>query len=189
MRHDLEIGYLVIEVPDPNSLTPVFADVVGLIPGSTTEPGAGAWRDDDRASRLIVTPGPANDAVAVGFEAVDADAFDTTVARLRAIGAAITDAADDAAGRNVTRMVRTKAPWGIDVEIVLGLADAPDPFVSELVPGGFLTDGVGFGHVVFATTAFDESHAFLVDGLGFAQSDWLETELAPGINLEVRFYH
>jgi 2,3-dihydroxybiphenyl 1,2-dioxygenase len=72
---------------------------------------------------------------------------------------------------------------------VLGLADAPAPFASDLVPGGFLTDGVGFGHVVFATTAFDESHAFLVDGLGFAQSDWLETELAPGINLEVRFYH
>ena len=27
------------------------------------------------------------------------------------------------------------------------------------------------------------------NGLGFARSDWLETELAPGINLEVRFYH
>ena len=70
-----------------------------------------------------------------------------------------------------------------------GLADAPTPFSSALVPGGFLTDGVGFGHAVFATTAFDESHAFLIDGLGFAQSDWLETELAPGIDLEVRFYH
>ena len=57
------------------------------------------------------------------------------------------------------------------------------------MPGGFLTEGVGFGHVVFATTAFDESHRFLIDGLGLAQSDWLEMELAPGIELEVRFYH
>ena len=47
----------------------------------------------------------------------------------------------------------------------------------------------GFGHVVFATTAFDESDRFLTDGLGLAQSDWLETELAPGYQLEVRFYH
>jgi len=69
------------------------------------------------------------------------------------------------------------------------LADAPRPFSSALVPGGFLTDGVGFGHAVFATTAFEESHAFLINGLGFGQSDWLETEIAPGIDLEVRFYH
>src|SRR3546814_11993521 len=37
--------------------------------------------------------------------------------------------------------------------------------------------------------AFDESQAFLTDGLGFTQSDWLETEIAPGIDLEVRFFH
>jgi 2,3-dihydroxybiphenyl 1,2-dioxygenase len=48
---------------------------------------------------------------------------------------------------------------------------------------------VGFGHVVFATTAFEASAAFLTDGLGFEQSDWLEMEIAEGIVLEVRFYH
>ncbi|HVT77491.1 MAG TPA: VOC family protein, partial [Acidimicrobiales bacterium] len=69
------------------------------------------------------------------------------------------------------------------------LADAPTPFHSDLAPGGFLTEGVGFGHAVFATTAFDESVAFLTDGLGFEQSDWLEMELGPGIELEVRFFH
>src|SRR3546814_14382938 len=37
--------------------------------------------------------------------------------------------------------------------------------------------------------AFDESQAFLTDGLGFTQSDWLETEIAPGIDLEVRFFY
>ena len=36
MRHQLELAYLGIEVPDPASLTPFFADVVGLVPG---EPG------------------------------------------------------------------------------------------------------------------------------------------------------
>jgi 2,3-dihydroxybiphenyl 1,2-dioxygenase len=52
-----------------------------------------------------------------------------------------------------------------------------------------LTNGVGFGHTVFATVAFEESHAFLVDGLGFGQSDWIVFEIAEGIELEVRFYH
>jgi len=187
MTHEIELGYLVLEVPDPGTLAPVFADVVGLIPGEPTPSGAATWRNDRRANRLLVQSGAANDAVAIGIEAVDAAAFDATVARLRGIGADLADA--NGADRRVHRLVRTTAPWGVDVELVLQLADAPNAFSSPLVPGGFLTDGVGFGHAVFATTAFDESHAFVVDGLGFSQSDWLETELAPGINLEVRFYH
>jgi catechol 2,3-dioxygenase-like lactoylglutathione lyase family enzyme len=52
-----------------------------------------------------------------------------------------------------------------------------------------VTDGTGFGHVVFATTAFDASHRFVTEGLGLRQTDWLETEIAAGIELEIRFYH
>lgn len=180
MEHRLELGYLVLEVPDPDTLTPVFADVVGLVPGGPAGGGARTWRNDGRASRVVVRPGPAGDAVAVGFEAVDAEALAATVERLRAYGAEVEE---------IDGGVRTVAPWGTAVEVVAGLAEADEPFASPLVPGGFLTDGVGFGHVVFATTAFDESVAFLTAGLGFAQSDSLRMELAPGIELEVRFFH
>ncbi len=66
MNHQIELGYLVLELPEPDTITPVLADVVCLIPG---EPAAGAltWRDDARAQRIVVRPGKANDAVAVGF--------------------------------------------------------------------------------------------------------------------------
>jgi 2,3-dihydroxybiphenyl 1,2-dioxygenase len=180
MNHQLELGYVVIEVPDPDTLSPVLADVVGLVPGE----GAHAWRNDGRARRVVIAAGPRNDVVALGIEAVDEAVFTSTVARLGA-----TEDPDAAADRRVARLARAAAPWGGDVEVVLGLADAPTPFSSALVPGGFLTDGVGFGHVVLATTAFDESVSFLTDGLGFEQSDWLEMELAPGIDLQVRFFH
>jgi 2,3-dihydroxybiphenyl 1,2-dioxygenase len=187
--NEIELGYLVLEVPDPDILTPVLAGVVGLVPGEPAPAGT-TWRNDARAHRVLVAPGPANDAVAVGVEARDGDAFDATVARLQAFGADLVEGTpDERTSRRVDRLVRTKAPWGVDVEVVAGLAGAGTPFSSALVPSGFLTDGVGFGHAVFATTAFDEAHAFLTDGLGFAQSDWLETELGPGIELEVRFYH
>lgn len=42
---------------------------------------------------------------------------------------------------------------------------------------------------MFATTAFEDATRFLVHGLGFGQSDWLEMELAPGLELEVRFFY
>jgi len=189
VHHELELGYLVIEVPDPDVLTPVLADVVGLVPGAPTPAGALTWRNDQRAHRLIVQPGPANDAVAVGVEAVDESGFTRTVERLAAMGLEVTESPEDAAGRRVDRLVRTRAPWGTDLEVVLGGADDATPFSSDLVPGGFLTDGVGFGHVVLATTAFDASVAVLTEGLGFRQSDWIEMEIAEGITLEVRFFH
>jgi 2,3-dihydroxybiphenyl 1,2-dioxygenase len=189
MEHRLELGYLVLEIPEPDSLTPVFADVVGLVAGGPTPSGAPTWRNDGRANRLIVQAGPANDAVAVGFEAVDAKALDDTVARIEAMGFEVVEDADAAASRRVGRLARTTAPWGPGLEVVVDMAEAPTPFASSLVPGGFLTRDVGFGHAVFATTAFEESHAFLTDGLGFRQSDWLEMEIAEGIELEVRFFH
>ncbi len=190
MEHLIELGYLVLELPDPDLLTPVLADVVGLVPGDPTPTGAETWRNDRRAQRLVVQPGPANDAVAIGFEAVDVDAFEATLASLRAIGTEVVDGTEaEAAARRAGRLARTTAPWGIDVEIVLGLEDGATPFESSLVPGGFHTEGVGFGHAVFATQDLEAAGRFLIDGLGFGQSDWIETELAPGIPLEVRFYH
>jgi 2,3-dihydroxybiphenyl 1,2-dioxygenase len=181
------LGYLVLEVPEPAALTPVFADVVGLIPGEPTAEGTETWRNDQRVHRVLVQDGPANDAVAIGIEAVDVAALDGIVARLQRMGVDVSQG--DPSERQVDRLLRTKAPWGIDIELVVHLNDAPGAYSSPLVPGGFLTEGVGFGHAVFATTAFEESNEFLMEGLGFSQSDWLEMELAPGISLEVRFYH
>jgi 2,3-dihydroxybiphenyl 1,2-dioxygenase len=189
MNHQLELGYLVLQVPEPDSLSAVFSDVVGLIPGKPTVSGARTWRNDGRAYRLIVEPGSANDAVTMGFEAIDDEAFDSTVARLNSTGIAVFEDTGEAEARRVARLARTTTPWGIDAEIVLAPADAPTPFSSALVPGGFLTDDVGFGHVVFATMAFEESAVFLTDGLGLHQSDWLEMEIGDGLTLEVRFYH
>jgi 2,3-dihydroxybiphenyl 1,2-dioxygenase len=191
MDHQLELAYVGIEVPDPEPLSAFLRDVVGLVPGEPSPDGATAtWRNDGKAHRVLVDAGPANDATVLGLAAVADGAFDEVTARLTAAGHPVTAGTDaELAARRVARLAHTATPWGVRLEVVDGLEDASRPDGSPLVLGGFLTDGVGFGHVVFATTAFDESHAFLVDVLGFRQSDWLETEIAEGIELEVRFYH
>src|SRR5262245_48819870 len=111
MDRQIGLGYLVLEIPEPETLSPVLADVIGLIPGEPAD-GALTWRDDVRAQRIVVQAGPTNDAVAVGFEAIDAAAFDATVERLRALGAEVVDSSDhDLAIRRVARLARTTAPW------------------------------------------------------------------------------
>ena len=182
----IELGYLGVEVADRAAFGRFLADVVGLVPGE----GDDTWRNDGKTQRILVREGPLNDATVLGFEAVDADAFAATVARLTDAGYPTRPGKPDVvASRRVAELVEIESPWGVPVEVVHGLADAAQPFASPLVGGGFLTDGLGFGHVVLATTAFDESHRFVTDGLGLAQSDWIETEIADGIELEVRFYH
>ncbi len=190
MPRHIELAYLGIEVPDPAALTSCFGDVIGLVPGDPAPGQSATWRNDDRSHRLLVAEGPANDATIVGFEAVDDRAFDGVVARLAAAGFDVADGTErDRQDRSVRRLSSVVAPWGVAVEIVAGLAAASTPYSSPLMPGGFHTDGVGFGHVVFATTAFDESTRFLTDGLGLAQSDWLEMEIMEGIELVVHFFH
>jgi biphenyl-2,3-diol 1,2-dioxygenase len=190
MHDQLQLAYLGIQVPDPSSLTAFFGEVIGLAPGDQGPDGATTWRNDDKAQRVIVQPGPANDAAFLGFDVGDDATFDQLVARLASAGSSIAEGSEeDCSARRVARLARTMSPWGVAVELSTGLEDGATPFTSASMPGGFLTDRVGFGHVVFATTAFDESHAFVTDGLGMAQSDWLEMEIAEGIELEVRFYH
>jgi 2,3-dihydroxybiphenyl 1,2-dioxygenase len=189
MSHSLELGYAVVEVDDGDAASRFFTDVVGLAPGAPTPAGHPTWTDDDVVQRVIVTRGPADDLVALGFEAVDDAAFDATVEGLAGAGFEVR-AGDDAevAERRVGRLAAVDAPWGSAVEVAVGLTRGAWPDLP-LVPGGFLTAGQGFGHAVIGTTAFDESVRFVTDGLGLVQSDWLEMELAAGIDLEVHFFH
>ncbi|MBV8162591.1 MAG: VOC family protein [Acidimicrobiia bacterium] len=190
MRDGIELAYVGIEVADPSSLAPFFGEIIGLAPGEPAAGGALTWRNDDKAHRLLVRPGPANDAVFVGLEAGDDAAFDAACSRLGHAGYPVTEGDEaDRMARRVRRLASAASPWGVGVELVVGLQQASTRFSSPLMPGGFLTSGVGLGHAVFATTAFEEAHAFVVDGLGFSQSDFLEMQLAPGLELEVRFYH
>ena len=190
MQHDLQLGYLGLEVPDPPSLDVFFGETIGLVPGEPVHPAGVSWRNDDKAHRVLVQPGPANDASFVGFEASGEGVLERVADRLRSSGFVVEHGSvEDLKSRRVERLIRTRAPWGIPVEVVTGLSPASAAFDSDQMPSGFLTEGVGFGHVVFATMWFEESHRFLVDGLGMVQSDWLEMELGPDVELEVRFYH
>lgn len=189
MKPSIELAYLGVEVADRAAFDGFMSDIIGLLPGEPTPSGASTWRNDDRAQRVIVHEGPANDAVFVGFEAADLASFAVVVDQLRAYGAEVTDStADERAERRVEQMIATTAPWGVRIEVVCGLADAPSAFDSPLVPGGFHTEGVGFGHVVFATQDLDAADRFVTDGLGLAQTDWLEAALGD-MPMMVRFYH
>jgi biphenyl-2,3-diol 1,2-dioxygenase len=187
----IELAYLGVEVSDLDGLATVLGGVAGLVPGESHH-GVSTWRNDDRAQRILVTEGPADDATVIGFEVPTADAAVAVAERLASLGYEVAEAsAAERAARRVDGMWKTVAPWGTPVEIVHGLARASsdESFRSDLVPGGFKTDGVGFGHCVFLVADAAEADRFVVEGLGMRQTDSLELNLAPGVVLAGRFYH
>jgi 2,3-dihydroxybiphenyl 1,2-dioxygenase len=190
MTSELELAYLGVQVVDPAGFGSFLQDIVGLVPGEPTADGAPTWRNDDRVHRLIVEAGPANDAAFAGLEASSPEAFERAVSRARAAGASVTDGTPaEAANRRVEALAHVDTPWGVPFELVHGLAVAAEPFDSTLVPGGFVTEHQGFGHIVLVVSDLAEADRFVREALGFVQSDWIETELAPGLALTVRFYH
>ena len=190
MRHDLELAYLGLEVAEPDPLNDFFGDIIGLTAGAPTASGARTWRNDAKAQRLVIQEGPLNDAAFLGFAADGVATFDRLTTQLAAAGFALTAATDtELAERGVAAMQHTMSPWGVRFELVHGLAETDEPLDRAAMPGGFLTEHVGFGHTVFATNALDQSHRFLTEGLGWGQSDWIVLPLGPDMELEVRFYH
>ena len=192
MKIDIESAYVVVESSQPAAVNQYLGSVIGLMPGQPTPGGASTWRADGKAQRVIVTHGRAQDATAIGFEATSREAFDDMIARLRALGLHPVPGTDaDRRERRVTELVRVPSPWGVDVEVVLGLEDAATPFSSVMFPQGFVTTGQGFGHFVFGvagTDAYEASRRFALQGLGLKLSDTLRMPMGP-VELQVSFFH
>ena len=192
MKVDLESAYIVLESKDPAAVNQYLGQVVGLMPGEPTAQGASTWRVDAKAQRVVVKPGTANDATCIGFEATSRAAFDATVARLRTLGLNPVPATDEQKKkRRVAEMVSVPAPWGVQVEVVMGLEQAATAFASAAFPEGFNTQDQGFGHFVFAVAGadvYEASRRFAIDGLGLKLSDWLRMPIGP-VELNVSFFH
>lgn len=192
MKYEIETAYVGIGSADPQGTVRYLRDVVGLMPGEPTREGQPTFRNDGKAHRVIIEESPWEDATFIGFAAVDDDAFVRVAGRLRQHGVELV-AGDDALckARRVQRLFRMATPWGIPVELVLGLEDAATPFHSEAFPDGFVTAGQGFGHVVLALgdqSVYDASCRFAIDALGLKLTDWLNMPLGP-VNMHVSFLH
>jgi 2,3-dihydroxybiphenyl 1,2-dioxygenase len=206
MERLIQVGYLGIETSDRAAFDAYLGGVLGLAPGagdsdgdsdSDSDGSSSTWRMDAKSYRFALHDGPADDIAYLGLEAPDASSFTAAVARLEAAGATVTAGSqDEKRQRRVEDLAWTPAPWGGRVEIVRGLAEAAEPYDSPLVPGGFVTAGLGLGHAVFmypvaspdGAKGYDEAVDFVEQALGMVLSDWLETELG-GARVLVRFYH
>lgn len=192
MWGEMELAYIGLESKDLAGLANYLEQHIGLVPGQPTPQGRMSWRLDGKCHRLWAQAGARSDAICLGFEVANGRAWTDALARLQALGCAPIEAsAAECQERRVQHMVHVSAPWGVRVELVRGLAEADTPFQSPRYPGGFVTQGQGFGHAVFQlphAQAYAAARRFVIEGLGMALSDWLRLP-TPGGDLQVSFLH
>ncbi len=184
------LATLGFEVSDLDAWERFAVDVLGLTVGERRTDGSLALRMDERAQRIVLHPGPADDLAYLGFECDDEAALRALVGDLAAAGVAVTEGKPETReARGVASLFHCEDPSGIPLELSSGAATAGEPFRSELVRSGFVTGDEGVGHAVILASDIEATDRFYRKLLGMRLSDRIEGEVLPGVAVEIRFLH
>lgn len=190
----LELGYMGLEVSDMARWRRFAHEVLGLVveegPLDANGLPSSRLRMDEAAARLLLLSGPADDCAFAGWRLTDAAALGAFCTKLDRLGMPWRAATPlELELRSVMAMVHFKDPAGNRHEVYWGQAPATTPFRSPLVEQGFVTGTGGLGHIVYEVGDCAAQHAFARDVLGLRLSDTILAEPAPGVEIEIAFFH
>ena len=171
------LGYVVIETEDLAKWHDYLINIVGAMAGGTGGDGAALYRLDERSARFRIVKADTDRFAVAGWEMADRTAFDKMIETLNAAGCEM--AMGDAMGRGVVALACGIDPAGNAFEIFYDAAEATEPFISPAGVSGFVTGNIGMGHVVYGALAFQETHEFYRDIMGFGDTDLPEIEAGP----------
>lgn len=180
------LGYIGFTARDISAWKKFAPEVLGLQIGHELEDGTLVLRADLHQRRIIIHPGDHDDVAYVGWECRSAEDLERVRDSLRAAGVAFEEVpVEQAQGCAVREMIRFRDLDGVTIEAHYGpTLLANQPFVSPVGARPFLTQEQGLGHLVLATSRYQEQNDFYQRVLGFKRTDSL---IIPGINCEAMF--
>jgi 2,3-dihydroxybiphenyl 1,2-dioxygenase len=183
--HVRALGYIGIDVSDLDAWRS-YAETLGAMVVASAGCDRLLVKIDERPHRVIVRASESRDGLAfIGWELADQRALDEAVDELEAAGHAVTPSSrEERADRRVSGLMHTTDPSGFALELFWGPIIDHVPFHSPHGISGFVTEGLGFGHIVLGTPASTAAREFYTDVLGFRVSDYWR----PG-GAEVVFLH
>lgn len=187
----MSLGYLVFEVAKPEVWRDFATAHLGCQVADISGGEVCALRIDDKAYRLLLRQGKADDLAVLGWEMQDDAALQALAARLTAAGVtAEVFTAADLASRQVSAGLRFRDPMGLVNEAVVDHPVANAPFhASTAIPGGFVTGEFGLGHAVLASgrkaAAMED---FYLRTVGLSLTERIDTKIGP-IKVDGAFLH
>jgi len=184
-----QLGYLGLEVSDPDAWRHFATDVLGLAVGEPRHDGALTLRMDENEFRILLMAGARDDVACLGWEVADGAALDAMKKRLTDAGVAFrSGSAAETSARGVREMIVLEDPDGVRTEICHGPALASRAFQSNRIRSGFKTGAMGMGHVLIDVSDCARTERFYRDVIGFRLSDYIDTEFM-GMPLHAVFLH
>jgi len=180
----VRLGYLVARSRRTDAWKRFAREGIGL---HVDDLGGGelAMRIDDRARRLLVLPGDAEDVEALGFELDGPEEVEVAVERLRRLGAIVQrEAGPVAAQRGVEELWSCVGPKRLGIELFCRPVLTGDPL--QMRNSGFVTGAAGLGHFAITTREPEAMLRFWQEVLDARISDRIEDRLG-GVEMEFTF--
>lgn len=183
------IAYLVFESEKLTEWRDFFTNFLGM-DVTCRDDGTLAVRMDDHVYRFLIQRGSAEDLWAAGFDVGSLEELDILAEELGAKGITVYRGSEaELASRQVQGLIWFRDPEGLRLEVVCNPCIMTQPvFVSQLVPGGFITGDQGFGHIAIAAADIQACEAFYKDLLGFRISDYIVQDV-QGLPIQFTFFH
>lgn len=186
------LGYVEIQTADIARWRTFAFDVLGFAPGRAPDDpdqdDALYLRMDERAARIIVVPGDADQVVHIGWEVRDGAALQRVRETLDAAGVAVKPLSlEDAEARRVEEVISFTDPTGVGVEVFHGPVLDHSPVITPFA-ATFVTGAQGLGHVVLPTTDPAGAFAFYTQVLGFRSRGAMRLPVPPEFGpVRIRF--
>ncbi len=169
-----QLAYLVFEVSDLGAWAEFATRLLGF--GVTEGQGGLELRYDERAYRILLQEGPADDLAGLGWQVDDVATLERIAASLQSADVPTSKDPELARGRRVERLLHFEDPAGNRNELVVGPTDG-DAFRSPKIRGGYTTGSLGMGHLALNSRTRQESEDFYCRHLGLRLSDRIVADL------------
>jgi len=161
------LGYVTIQTADIERWRQFAFKLLGFAQGNGPDPDALYLRMDERAARIVVTPGDADRIVAAGWEVRDRAELQHVRETLDAAGVPYKQLSqDEADDRRVEEVLTFDDPAGNTLEVFHGAVLDHSPVVTPF-GARFVTGDQGMGHVVLPALDASGLFEFYTETLGF----------------------
>jgi 3,4-dihydroxy-9,10-secoandrosta-1,3,5(10)-triene-9,17-dione 4,5-dioxygenase len=161
------LGYIQVQSDDIDRWRTFAFDVLGFAAGSGPDESALYLRMDERAARIVVTPGDTEQVVTIGWEVRDRPALLRVSEAVQSAGVGVKPLPqEEADARRVEEAITFADPTGTTIEVFHGAILDHSPVVTPF-GARFVTGAQGLGHVVLPATDPGAAFAFYTDVLGF----------------------
>lgn len=182
---NIHLGYVVVETEKFADWRRFGRDAIGMHIDDTA-PGVMRFRLDEHRCRFLLQRGPAEDAVALGWEVDDHATFDEILSRVIRHGVpAVAGAPEETALRGAERLVRFPGPNGLTQEIFTR-APVDAGALTMVNRGGFVTGPSGVGHVAVPSKRPHQMRGYYDAVFDARLTDFID-ETISGLKFKIRF--